>query len=298
MVSAMNTYYTILNITPGASQEEIEHAYTHQRERYRPERVAALDEEMQGIAMQRTEELERAYQVLSDPVQRQQYDVSIGIGSPDATPPPPPPPPQPTRLAPGKEYRIALGGVGLSLVLIVVIWLVVGGQGSTTPVAPEARRPAPDFTLPAPDGGEVRLADYQGKIILVNFWGSWCGPCVHEIPELQAAHEQLRDQGLVVIGVNLFDNEVDKDGQKRTAEDIRQFVETLGVTYPIALDVRGEVSRAYRVYPIPTSFFIDRQGTIRYMLPREITADEIAAWFTQLNQEAARSAERDKVRNP
>ncbi|NJN65375.1 MAG: TlpA family protein disulfide reductase [Chloroflexaceae bacterium] len=209
--------------------------------------------------------------------------MSIGGSLPD----PPPATTRPSRFPVAREYWYALGGIGLSLVLVVAIWLVVGGQGAAMPAAPESRRPAPDFTLPTTDGGEVRLADYQGKIILVNFWGSWCGPCVHEMPELQAAYEQLREQGLVVIGINLFDSEVDEQGQKRTHEDIREVVEQLGVTYPIALDIRGEVTREYRVYPIPTSFFIDRQGTIRYVLPREITAEEIAAWFVRLNQEAA-----------
>jgi peroxiredoxin len=286
----MNTYYTLLEVDPGATREEIEQAYQAQRERYNPERVATMDQEIRQVAEQRVAEIEQAYQILSDPQQREQYDGQIGLAitrKPQPLPAEEPDPemarPQPTRNK--RDYVIAAGGVVGAILLIMLVWAMGGDSGSGAPAVPQSNRPAPEFTLPTPDGGEVRLSDYRGSIVLINFWGSWCEPCRNELPELQTAYEQLRDQGFVVIGIDLFDNEFDEAGTRYTREDIQQFVEQQGLTYPIALDVQGEVSNAYRIFPIPTSYFVDREGTIRYVIPREITAEEIVQWFTELNQD-------------
>lgn len=181
-----------------------------------------------------------------------------------------------------REQWFTIGGAGVALALVVAIWMWTGQTEQQAPSAPSVDRPAPDFTLPALDGGEVRLEDFRGKVVMVNFWGTWCDPCVREIPALQTAYEELQDDGFVVIGVNLFD---DEQGYKHTEEDIRLFVEQQGITYPVALDVEGTVTNAYRVFPIPTSFFVDPEGHIRYVLPRELTVEEITAWFTELKQE-------------
>lgn len=217
--------------------------------------IAAMDEEGQRIS---------------------ELPTSEGVSSP---------PPSPMPGADGRrEYWITLGGIVGALALVVLAWIVMGEKQTTTPAVPQAHRPAPDFSLPTPEGEIVRLSDHRGAIVLVNFWGSWCDPCRKELPELQAAYERLRDRGFVVIGVNLFNNEFKPNGSRLTGADVRAFVAKHGVTYPIALDERGEVATAYQIYPIPTSFFIDRSGNIRYVVPREITAEEILQWFTSLDQ--------------
>lgn len=295
----MKTHYSLLGIEPGANQAEIDAAYAHQRERYDPERVATMDEQMREVATQRTRELERAYRVLSDPQQRQQYDISLGMEQHTNAPPPSSPDehsvPPPSSLRHEEERTTRRGwfwpvGIAAALMVIIGVWLItMDAHSSSAPAAAPIsnRGAAPDFVLPDPYGGEVRLSDYEGKVVLVNFWGSWCAPCVHEIPELQAAHEHLHDQGLIVIGINLFNQERTSQGTQQTKEEIRRFVEQQGITYPIGLDVAGDVSKAYRIYPIPTSFLIDRDGMIRYVLPREITADEISGWFSELQQGAS-----------
>ena len=117
---------------------------------------------------------------------------------------------------------------------------------------------APDFTLSLLDGGEITLSELQGKVVLVNFWTSWCPPCRKEMPAIESVYRGYKDLGLVVIGLNL------------TAQDSKQaaasFVREVGVTFPIALDLDNSVGNLYRVTALPTSFFIDRKGVIRSVI--------------------------------
>lgn len=275
----MSTYYDLLGVDPDASQFHIESAYQRQRESYRVDRVAGIDAELQQIAERRTAELEHVYHILSDPLRRQQYDISIGLrrqgqGEESVSP-------SRTTLS-SRERWYALGGVLTALVLIALIWSLT--DHTERPSIGEVNRPAPNFTLPELNGGEVHLGNYRGKVVLVNFWATWCEPCKRETPALQAAYKRLSNQGLMIIGVNLTDDET---AQGNTESDIRSFVEQYNVTYPIALDVAGEATKAFRVFPLPTSYFIDPEGTIRYIRVGEITTDEVTALFTELQQEAA-----------
>ena len=120
--------------------------------------------------------------------------------------------------------------------------------------------------------------------MLVNFWASWCAPCKEETPALQRVYQKLRDQGLVIVGVDLRNQE--RKGPEGDA-DVRAFVERYGVTYPIALDVSGETARAFHVLPLPTSYFVDQSGSIRYVRVGQITAEEVEALFTRLQQDTS-----------
>ncbi|MDA1330483.1 MAG: TlpA disulfide reductase family protein [Chloroflexi bacterium] len=117
---------------------------------------------------------------------------------------------------------------------------------------------APDFTLNTMSGGTVTLSDLRGQAVLLNLWASWCLPCRAEMPAMQRVYERYRDQGFVVLAVNVTNQ--DQIGAARA------FVEEMGVTYPIALDVDGEVSRLYNLQALPSSFFIDPQGVIQEVI--------------------------------
>jgi cytochrome c biogenesis protein CcmG, thiol:disulfide interchange protein DsbE len=136
------------------------------------------------------------------------------------------------------------------------------------PAAAETNRPAPAFTLPRFGGGELQLADLKGKIVVVNFWGTWCEPCKAETPALEAAYIQLQSQGVEFVGVNLRHQEA--LGAEGDA-NIANFVKSYGVTYPIVFDTTGEISRKYQISPIPVSYFLDQQGNIRYVYVGTLT---------------------------
>lgn len=184
-----------------------------------------------------------------------------------------------------REIAYTVGGGVAALILIAAVWMFTARQTTTLPTVGEVNRPAPDFTLPALGGGEVRLSDYRGKVVLVNFWGTWCEPCREETPALQAAYEQLRERGLVVVGIDLTDGE---RAQGRGETEINQFVSQYGVTYPIALDVDGKVANAFRIYPIPTSYFIDPEGNIRYVRVSTLSTKEVVSLFESLQKVAQR----------
>lgn len=276
----MNTYYTLLDIPARATHDEITAAYQRQRERYSPNRVAALGDEFRTIAEARLTDLERAYAVLSNPDRRQEYDRSMSIGeqTPAAR--------RPTqRGLTRRELIMAIGGALAGLLVIALVWVVVGSNAQPAgPSVGETRRPAPDFTLQGLDGSTVRLSDYRGKVVLVNFWGTWCEPCKEETPALQEAYRRLSGQGLMVIGVDLRNQE--RAGPAGDA-DVRAFAERYSVTYPIALDVAGETARAYQIFPLPTSFFIDQAGVMRFVRVGMVTTSDVEALFQRLQQEAA-----------
>ena len=275
----METFYTLLDIPMQATVDEIEAAYQRQRARYSPERVAELGDDFRQVAESRSAELERAHAVLTDPTRRQAYDVSLGNRPPTSV--------QTTQRSglSRREVLMALGGAVLGLLVIAVVWVVSGQQAATTlPPAAEVNRPAIDFTLPTIDGKPLRLSDYRGNVVLVNFWYTNCAPCREETPALQAAYAQLNGQGLQIIGVNVRDNERNgADGD----QDIRKFMADHGVTYPIVLDAGSKVNRDYQVYVLPTSAMIDRAGNIRYLLFSAVTTSEVEALFKKLQQETS-----------
>ncbi|MDQ6795128.1 MAG: TlpA family protein disulfide reductase [Chloroflexota bacterium] len=122
---------------------------------------------------------------------------------------------------------------------------------------------APDFTGTGDNGQEIRLADLDGhpvsiadltgRPIWVNFWATWCPPCQRETPNLRAAYEAHRNDGVVLIAIDV----------QEEAGVVRDYVNRYGLTYTIGLDVTGAVFRTYRVFGLPTHYFIDRNGVIR-----------------------------------
>lgn len=180
-----------------------------------------------------------------------------------------------------REITYAIIGGIIALILISSVWYITGQQDSNLPIVGEVNRPAPAFELPMLQGEKFRLEDHKGKVVLVNFWATWCEPCREETPALQAAYEDLHGQGLEIVGINLTNDEI---SQGKGEKEISAFVNQYNVTYPIALDTEGEVANAFRIYPIPTSYFIDQEGNIRYVRVSTLTYDEVVTLFRSLMQ--------------
>lgn len=163
------------------------------------------------------------------------------------------------------------------------IWLISSGtpldelwgalKGDTNPASsvPLVRQSAPDFELKNLAGETIRLSDFKGKPLLLNFWATWCGPCRAEFPELQSVAVEHK---VAIIGINMTTND--------TPSQVPAFVAEFGVTFPIVLDETGEVSRAYQVTGLPTSIFIDRDGVVREVCLGAINKAYIEAMLSKL----------------
>jgi peroxiredoxin len=130
------------------------------------------------------------------------------------------------------------------------IWL-----GSGVTLADIERSAAPDFTLKSNSGENLRLSEYRGEVVMINFWASWCGPCRQEMPLLDELYSQYQPMGFTVLGVN-----VEEDSTKA-----RDMLKNLPVNFPVLFDDQSEVSRLYNVVAMPSTVLVDRDGKVRYL---------------------------------
>lgn len=269
------TYYETLGIAIDASNDEIVAACEVATARFRTDVQNDPSGELLYLAMQRIAEYEAMRDTLCDPRQRYLYDRSLGLLMQ------PPPAELQSGVAPRADANpvrrellmVILGGL-IGIVIVAIVWVISGRMATPVmPAAAETNRIAPAFTLPRLGGGDLQLADLKGKVVVVNFWGTWCEPCKSETPALEAAYQQLHSQGVEFVGVNLRHQEA--LGAAGDA-DVANFAKKYGVTYPIVFDTKGEISQKYQISPIPVSYFLDPQGNIRYVYVGTLTtADTI-----------------------
>jgi peroxiredoxin len=126
---------------------------------------------------------------------------------------------------------------------------------------------APDFALQTPEGDTVRLSDFRGKPVWVNFWAPWCPACRTEMPRLEGFYLEHRDDGLVILGVGVRDS----------PESMRAYAGEVGVTYPIVVDGDGAVANEYQALALPVHYWIDRDGIVRDWAFGELPPDLLAA---------------------
>src|SRR5690625_1702385 len=112
----------------------------------------------------------------------------------------------------------------------------------------------PDFELTTFDGETIKLSQFQGQRVMLNFWATWCPPCREEIPDMQKFYE---NKDVVILAINLVETE-------RNKEDVANFIEEFSITFPVLLDTDTKVGNLYRIQPIPTSYMIDSDGRIQY----------------------------------
>ena len=147
----------------------------------------------------------------------------------------------------------------LSVFLCIMLPAMLGSCKRTASLPPTIGNPAPAFALKDIEGRTVRLSDLADKIVVIDFWATWCGPCKKATEELEALHRKFRDRGVVVIGIS-----VDKGGD--AAAKVKEFASRQGMSYLLLLD-DGTAKAAYQANVIPASFVLDRQHIIRNTYP-------------------------------
>lgn len=156
--------------------------------------------------------------------------------------------------------------------LAVIVWMSVQ-TAVPTPTTNSYGAPAlaqqggtvTDFTIGSLDNGQISLADYEGEVIIMNFWATWCPPCRAEMPGINNFYEAHKDEGLVVLAIN----------EEESEEQVRPFIELNEFSFPVLLDIEGRVAQQYSTRSFPTTFIIDRNGVIQHVQTGEITEREL-----------------------
>ena len=143
--------------------------------------------------------------------------------------------------------------VVLTGMLVIILGLSAFDGWSMGSRPPVTGMPASEFTLTDLNGKTHSLNDYRGKIVLLNFWATWCKPCTTEMPAMQACYDRLRDKGFVVLAVNELEDEA----------KVREHIKTHGHTFPVLMDKDNRVANQYGVFGLPVSVFIDEKGMIQ-----------------------------------
>ncbi len=161
---------------------------------------------------------------------------------------------------PGWRRHLTVNNVFFVAMLLVVGFGLARRQGIFLDSPSVQGRPqdersvtAPDFGLPSLAGPMIRLSDHQGKVMLLNFWATWCPPCRAEMPSMEKLYQAYRDRGLVILAIS---SDV---GGKLVVEP---YVQERGLTFPVLLDPEGEVFAQYGVRGLPTSYLLDRRGRV------------------------------------
>ena len=155
------------------------------------------------------------------------------------------------------------------IVILLTVFILAGCDNSPSPSpspSPSTSAPAgsaakgqligniaPDFTLTNMSGQQVSLSQYRGKVVILNFWATWCPPCREEMPSMEALYQKYTDQGLVILAVN-----IDENGEPA----VRKFLMKTPYSFPILLDSKNVAQNIYGVFRFPESFIIDREGIV------------------------------------
>jgi cytochrome c biogenesis protein CcmG/thiol:disulfide interchange protein DsbE len=174
---------------------------------------------------------------------------------------------------------LMLGLMALPLVVVGLLgWVLVeSNQG------PLRSGLAPDFTLKTYHDAEITLSSHRGKVVILNFWASWCPPCRVEAPELNTLFDEYQAKGVMIVGIGYLDNE----------RDAQRYLNEFGVRFPTGHDDQSIVSRKYRVKGVPETYIIDKNGMIRAMMVSNVTAARLRPILDELLAEPVKAEARN-----
>lgn len=168
----------------------------------------------------------------------------------------------------------AIAVIGAVAAVFVLALNLVSQQGAR----PVPGTPAPDFELTLYDEyraglpQDIKLSDLRGKVVVMNFWASWCVECKKEADALEAIHQRYKDRGVVVLGVDYLDTE----------SPAMAYLQQFGISYANGLDLQQRIAKAYRITGVPETFFIDEQGVVREVLIQPLSESQLAASIDKL----------------
>ena len=133
---------------------------------------------------------------------------------------------------------------------------------------------APEFSLATLDKQVLQLSDFEGKSLIINFWGTFCPPCVNEMPALQKQYNQWKEDNVVVLGINLSESTI----------TVKNFINQYDITFPIVIDNNDQIRKRYNVRYYPTTFFVDSSSIIQEIFIGEMKEEDIINGINKLIQ--------------
>jgi peroxiredoxin len=160
------------------------------------------------------------------------------------------------------NHQKIFAGLLLAGVILTAGSGLVWGMGSRVPAVGTT---AEDFRLADLDGKQQSLSQYRGKVVLVNFWATWCKPCTTEMPAMQAMYDKLREKGFVVLAINELEDE----------PKVREHIQQHGHTFPVLMDRDNKVANQFGVFGLPVSVFIDEKGVVQEYIKGGLLTEQV-----------------------
>ncbi len=173
-----------------------------------------------------------------------------------------------------------LAGAAVLAVTFAIVWLQ---SAKYEPLV--VGKVAPDFALSDLNDQPIRLSDFRGKVVFLNFWATWCKPCREEMPSMEVLHKNFEKDGLVILAVSI--------DRVTTTKDIPPFVKGMNLTFPVLIDSWGQTDKPYKRMGVPETFIIDQQGIVREIVigPRDWTRLDSLQILTSLLKVTPKAAE-------
>ena len=175
---------------------------------------------------------------------------------------------------------IVLASAAILAVVFGLVWMQSSKYEPLT-----VGKVAPDFHLPDLNDKELRLSDFRGKVVFLNFWATWCKPCREEMPSMEILYKNFEKDGLVILAISI--------DRVTTKKDIPPFVKALNLTFPILIDSWGQTDKRYKLMGVPETYIIDQQGILREKVigPRDWTVLDNLQIVTQLLKAGSKSVQ-------
>ena len=175
---------------------------------------------------------------------------------------------------------IVLASIAILAVVFGLVWMQSSKYEPLT-----VGKVAPDFYLPDLNDKELRLSDFRGKVVFLNFWATWCKPCREEMPSMEILYKNFEKDGLVILAISI--------DRVTTKKDIPPFVKALNLTFPILIDSWGQTDKRYKLMGVPETYIIDQQGILREKVigPRDWTVLDNLQIVTQLLKAGSKSVQ-------
>src|SRR5436309_5922066 len=187
-----------------------------------------------------------------------------------------------TEAAPARSNKLVIVLVSIAILALVfgVVWMQSSKYEPLT-----VGKVAPDFKLPDLNEKDIRLSDFRGKVVFLNFWATWCKPCREEMPSMEILYKNFEKDGLVILAISI--------DRVTTKKDIPPFVKALNLTFPILVDSWGQTDKRYKLMGVPETYIIDQQGVLREKVigPRDWTMLDNLQVVTQLLKNGTKSVQ-------